>query len=63
MKKKTLSLANTPVRRALNRAQRSTLLILVAAGFMLGLVYKTYFAEKPAPVPAPKPAVSAPQNP
>lgn len=48
-KKVTVSLANTPVRRALARARRSTLLLLFAVGLIAGFVYKAYFADKPAP--------------
>ena len=41
----TVSLANTPVRRALARARRSTLIILLLAGFLVGLAYKLYFSR------------------
>ncbi len=47
-KKSTVSLKNTPVRRALDKAKRSTLLLLFALGLLAGLVYKVYFAERPA---------------
>ena len=42
-KKATVSLANTPVQRALAKAKRSTLLILFVVGIAAGLIYKTYF--------------------
>lgn len=45
----TVSLANTPVRRALAKAKRSTLLLLFAAGLVFGFVYKTYFADHSRP--------------
>ncbi len=40
----TVSLANTPVRRALARARGSTLLLLFAVGLLLGAVYRIYGA-------------------
>lgn len=46
----TVSLANTPVRRALAKARRSTLLLLFAAGLVMGFVYKAYFADENASV-------------
>ena len=45
----TVSLANTPVRRALARAKRSTLLLLFAAGLVLGFVYTAHFADETPP--------------
>lgn len=51
VKKTTVSIANTPVQRALARARRSTLLILFAVGIIAGLVYKMYFKDEPAPPP------------
>lgn len=42
-KKKTMSLARTPVRRALDRAKGSSLLLLLAAGFIAGIIYNVYF--------------------
>lgn len=47
-KKKTVSIANTPVRRALARAKRSSLILLFAVGIAAGFVYKQYFQEPPA---------------
>lgn len=39
-KKTTVSIANTPVQRALARAKRSTLLLLLAAGVVAGYLYR-----------------------
>ena len=50
-KKTTVSIANTPVQRALARARRSTLLILFAVGIIGGLVYKMYVKDEPVPTP------------
>ncbi|MCC8193280.1 MAG: hypothetical protein LIP28_01355 [Deltaproteobacteria bacterium] len=44
----TVSLARTPVQRALAKAKRSTLLLLFALGVAAGLIYKAYFQEAPA---------------
>jgi len=43
--KTTISLADTPVHRALSRARRSTLVILLLAGFLVGIAYKFYFSQ------------------
>ena len=42
----TVSIKNTPVQRALARAKKSTLLLLLVGGLVAGYVYKQYFAEK-----------------
>lgn len=44
----TISLANTPVQRALARAKRSSLIILFVLGITAGFVYKAFFSEQPA---------------
>ena len=44
-KKNTVSLASTPVQRALAKAKRSTLLLLFVAGIAFGLVYKSCTKE------------------
>ena len=44
--KTTVSIANTPVQRALSKAKRSTLLILFIVGITAGFVYKTYFGKE-----------------
>lgn len=61
-KKTSVSLSRTPVRRALSRARRSTLLLLLAAGIVTGLLYKAYFKEPAAQAPQ-TPAATAPGNP
>lgn len=48
-KNTTVSLANTPVRRALAKAKRSTLFLVFAAGLVLGFVYKAYSADENPP--------------
>ena len=45
--KTTVSLARTPVQRALAKAKRGTLLLLFALGIAGGFVYKTYFQTAP----------------
>ena len=52
----TISLAKTPVQRALAKAKRSTLLILFVLGLAGGFVYKVYFQT--APEAATPPAVT-----
>lgn len=47
-----VSIANTPVQRALRRAKRSTLILLFALGILAGFVYRNYFQETPAAAPA-----------
>ncbi len=62
-KRKTVSLANTPVRRALAKAKRSTLVILFVAGIAAGFVYKACFqdnAQSATPAPAAPVAPAAP---
>ena len=46
-KKNTVSIAKTPVQRALSKAKRSTLLILFIVGIIAGLIYKTYTEKEP----------------
>ena len=45
----TISLANTPVQRALARAKRSSLIILFVLGITAGFVYKAFFNEQDTP--------------
>ncbi|SBW09810.1 exported hypothetical protein [uncultured delta proteobacterium] len=59
-KKKTVSLANTPVQRALAKAKRSTLIILFAVGIAAGFVYKAYFQDKPGDATPPAAATAQP---
>ncbi len=61
-KRTTFSLANTPVRRALDRAKRSTLILLLASGLVVGFVYKTWFKTPDAPVQPPAAAGAATQT-
>lgn len=53
----TISLANTPVQRALARAKRSSLIILFILGITCGFVYKAFFSGQPTDA-ATDPAVS-----
>ena len=46
-KTSTVSLAKTPVQRALAKAKRGTLLLLFILGIAGGFVYKTYFQAAP----------------
>lgn len=50
-KKSTVSMANTPVQRALSRSNRYILLALFIVGMLFGFLYKIYFhkpvAQKP----------------
>jgi hypothetical protein len=43
----TVSLANTPVRRALARAKRSSLIILFIVGIVGGIIVKVYLGYNP----------------
>ena len=47
-KKTTISLAKTPVQRALANTKRSTLLLLFVVGILAGFFCKAYFKD-PAP--------------
>ncbi len=53
-KKSTVSLANTPVQRALRRARRSTLLLLFILGLAAGILYNASSGpEKTGDAPPP----------
>ena len=58
--KTTVSLANTPVQRALAKAKRSLLILLFVLGITAGFVYKAYFQENPGNA---APPAAATQNP
>jgi len=60
-KRTTISLANTPVRRALAHAGRSTLMALLLAGVAAGFIHKTCFKAPGARLqPATAPALHKP---
>lgn len=59
-KKTTVSLANTPVQRALAKAKRSTLVILFVVGITAGFVYKAWFQDKPGDATPPAAATTQP---
>lgn len=48
-KKSTVSLANTPVQRALSRSSRGGLIILFVLGIASGLAYQVLFNTPPEP--------------
>ncbi|CAK7008574.1 MAG: hypothetical protein DELT_00348 [Desulfovibrio sp.] len=54
-KKSTVSIANTPVQRALAKAKRSTLLILFIVGIVGGIIYKQYVGHNPLTEEKPQP--------
>lgn len=56
----TVSIANTPVQRALAKAKRSTLLILFIVGIAAGFVYKTYSTKEPGDATPPAVATQRP---
>lgn len=51
--KSTVSVANTPVRRAVTRSSKTLLLALFILGIAAGWVYNRYWRNTPAPAPAP----------
>ena len=45
--KKTVSIKNTPVQRALSRSKKPLLLALFVVGILGGYLYKNYVNDKP----------------